>query len=277
MAVNDYLTGMTRATTGEKTDLSNAAKDLSTLQEGAGSLPTKLKEALNTKLNNNQDIINQQADTMQNYFNAGAVAREKYQDVFNPFLKAKLVQGERSAALRPYDVLSGVLQNRMGSVNDIVQSGIQGWQGLMNAAGTKLDLAKTNMATKLQQYLSAVGQQQSADQIAMQIAQAKEAARQFDISSGQSQQQINNQMSQFEKNYALDQYKARNTGGDGGFTGIGGLAGLSDWKDLFGGNTKSGVTNYQEPPYSPIRAGVEKEYPIGSGVVWVSNNRGGWD
>lgn len=35
--------------------------------------------------------------------------------------------------------------------------------------------------------------------------------------------------------------------------------------------------SYQEPPMSPARAGIQYEYPPGSGVVWVSNAQGGWD
>ena len=219
MAINDYLQGINRATAGEKTDVSNAAQDLSTLQAGAGSLPSKLKEALNLKLNNNKDIIEQQADTMQEYFSSGAKAREKYQDVWDPFKKAALVAQDRTMALRPYDVLSGVLENRMGSVNDIVQSGIQGWQGLVNAATTKVDLAKSNLATALQAYMSAVGSQQNEDQMSLEAAKAAESSRQFNLNYGLEQTKITNQDKQFYDDLnAKLKIASMSAGGKGGMT-----------------------------------------------------------
>jgi hypothetical protein len=228
MAITDYLTGIDRYTSGPKADVSNAAKDLATLQEGQGSLPAKLKEALNTKLNNNRDIIDQQSQTMQNYFNSGAQAREKYQDVFNPFEKAKLVQQDRSMALRPYDTLSGVLENRMGSVADIVNAGVQGWQGLVNAAGTKAELAKSNLATALQSYFGASQQQQAADDMAFKIAQAEEAARQFNQTYGLESRKVDVNESQFAQEMAsrLKIAGMSSGGGGGGInwgTALGGL------------------------------------------------------
>jgi hypothetical protein len=214
MAINDYLQGINNATSGEKTDVTTATGQLSDYQAGAGSLPSKLKEALNTKLNNNRDIIDQQSETMQNYFNSGANARDKYRDVWDPIKKAKLVQEDRSMALRPYDTLSGVLENRMGSVSDIVNAGVSGWKGLVDSATTKLDTAKSTLATALQSYMSAVGQQNTEDDMNFKIAQAKESSRQFGINSEKDQQKIDNQVKQFNQELAL-KIKAANASGSG--------------------------------------------------------------
>ena len=200
--INDYLQGINNATAGQTADVNMATQDLSTLQAGAGNLPQKLKDALNTKLNNNKDIINQQSETMSNYFNSGAEARQKYQNIWDPFEKAKLVEQQKSMALQPYDVLSGVLENRMGTVNDIVQSGIGGWQGATNAATTKLQAAQSNLANALQAYQLASTQQSAEDQARAQAAAAEESKRQFGISSGQEQQKINNQVNQFAQDLA---------------------------------------------------------------------------
>jgi hypothetical protein len=274
MAIADYLSGIQRATSGEKQDVKTATEDLSNLQIGGGTLMTKLKDALNTKLNNNKDIINQQADTMQTYFNSGAQAREKYQDVFNPFEKAKLVQQERSMALRPYDVLSGVLENRMGDVNDIVQSGIQGWQGLMDAAGTRLDTAKTSLATSLQSYLAAVGQQEAADALGFQIAQAKEASRQFEKNYGLESRKVDVNESQFAQDLALRQ---ASLGGSGG--GLGGGS-LNDIYDMFGIIPSGEETPSQseqsepQPTNTPKNRAVQYHSPQGQ---WTYNwNYNAW-
>jgi len=215
MSVNDYLQGINNATSGEKTDVRTATDQLSTYQAGAGSLPDKLKEALNTKLNNNKDIIDQQSATMENYFNSGANARAKYQDVWNPFEKAKLVQQERSMALRPYDTLSGVLENRMGTVADVVNAGVSGWKGLVDSATTKLDSAKSMLSTALQSYLSASSQQQAADDMAFKIAQAEEASRQFEKNYGLESTKVTNQASQFDRELAAKMAIAKLGSGGG--------------------------------------------------------------
>jgi len=213
MAINDYLQGINNAVSGEKADVNTATEQLSTYQAGAGSLTSKLKEALNTKLNNNKDIIDQQSETMQNYFNSGANARVKYADVWDPVKRAALVQQDRSMALRPYDTLSGVLENRMGSVADIVTAGTEGWKGLVDSATTKLDSAKSMLSTALQAYMSAVGQQNTEDSLNLDIAKAKESSRQFGISSDQDQQKIDNQVKQFGQEMAL---KLKELGAKGG-------------------------------------------------------------
>jgi hypothetical protein len=117
-------------------------------------------------------------------------------------------------ALRPYDTLSGVLENRMGSVSDIVNAGVSGWKGLVDSATTKLDTAKSTLATALQSYMSAVGQQNTEDDMNLKIAQAKESSRQFGINSEKDQQKIDNQVKQFNQELAL-KIKAANASGSG--------------------------------------------------------------
>jgi hypothetical protein len=241
MAINDYLSDINQATAPEKAAVTQASTDLANLQAGAGSLPSKLKEALNTKLNNNKDIINQQADTMGAYFNAGPQAREKYQGVFNPFQKAALVQNERTMALRPYDVLSGVLENRMGTVNDLVQSGIQGWQGLLNAAGTKADTAKSLLSNAMSSYMNAAGLQRFDDNMAMQKDQ-------FDRSLNQ---------------------KASSGSGGGG---IGSITDIMKLIETMNGNKETSTAQPTEPTpdFIPQKPNVQYHSPGGQ---WIWNNQ----
>jgi hypothetical protein len=260
MAITDYLTGINNATTGEKTDVKTASADLSNLQAGAGSLPSKLKEALNTKLNNNKDIINQQSATMENYFNSGANARAKYQDVWNPFEKAKLVQQDRSMALRPYDTLSGVLENRMGQVSDIVTSGVQGWQGLVDSATTRLGTAKDMLSTALQSYLSAADQQQAADDMAYKVAAAQEATRQFEKNYGLESRKVDVNESQFAQ--SLAQKSSGNGDSINGLDG-GGLSSIIN--SLFGvpTQTKTSQPTEEKPLNIPKRTNVIYHSPKG--------------
>lgn len=215
MPINDYLKGIENYTSGQQADVKTAAGNLAELQTGAGSLPNKLKEALNTKLNNNKDIINQQSDVMQQYFAAPSAARAKYQNVWNPFEREKLVAQERTMALKPYDTLTGVLDQRMGNVADITEAGVQGWQGMVNAAATQLEAAQTRLGSALQAYQIAGGQQEAADNLALAIANAKEASRQFGIAQDLENKKFNEGVRQFDKQFALDQFKASG-GGSGG-------------------------------------------------------------
>lgn len=232
MATEDYLKSIENYTAQPKQELAGATSELAGLQTAAGGLPAKLRQALNEKLNYNKDIINQQADTMQSYFNAGPQAREKYRDVWDPFKKAELVQQDRSMALRPYDVLQSVLDQRTGDVKDIVSEGVSGWQGLVNAATTKAQLAQSNLASALDDYKQAVS------------------------------------MDQWEREFNKPK---------------GGGAPKSDFEQMIENlimnefNTDNNVNGYVEPPETPSKAGIKKEWPIGSGVVWTSNAQGGWD
>lgn len=194
MAINDYLQGIDRFTSGEQQDVKTASTNLADLQTGAGSLPNKLKEALNEKLNYNKDIINQQSETMQQYFAAPSAARAKYQNVWNPFEREKLVAQDRTMALKPYDTLTGVLDQRMGDVADITTAGVQGWQGMVDAASTMLNAATTRLSTALSAYQIAGGQQSAADELALSVAQFNEANRQFEATMAMNKDQFGQQM-----------------------------------------------------------------------------------
>lgn len=209
MSITDYLTGIDRFTSGEKQDVQTASQNLADLQTGAGSLPNKLKEALNKKLNYNKDIINQQSDVMQQYFAAPSAARAKYQDVWNPFEREKLVAQERTMALKPYDTLTGVLNQRMGDVADITTAGVQGWQGMVDAASTQLNAATTRLGTALQAYQIAGGQQSAADELALSVAQFNEANRQFEATMAMNKDQFGQQMD-------LEKLKLAKSGSGGG-------------------------------------------------------------
>jgi membrane-associated HD superfamily phosphohydrolase len=213
--INDYLQGIENYTSGQQQDVTTAAGNLSELQTGAGNLPSMLKKALNEKLNYNKDIINQQSDVMQQYFAAPSAARAKYQDVWNPFEREKLVAQDRTMALKPYDTLSGVLQQRMGDVADITEAGVQGWQGMVNAAATQLEAAQTRLGSALQAYQIAGGQQSAADELALSIAKFNEANKQFEATMNYNVGKDTQEQSNWEKEFGLSQYKATHTG-DGG-------------------------------------------------------------
>jgi hypothetical protein len=89
----------------------------------------------------------------------------------------------------------------MGTVSDIVGSGVSGWQGLVNSATTKLDSAKSMLSTALQSYIQAASQQSEADQAAEQV-------RQFEKNYGLDLTKINNQVDQFNQEMSLKKNNA---------------------------------------------------------------------
>lgn len=255
MPINDYLTGIDRFTSGEKQDVQTASQNLADLQTGAGSLPNKLKEALNEKLNYNKDIINQQSDVMQQYFAAPSAARAKYQDVWNPFEREKLVAQDRTMALKPYDTLTGVLDQRMGDVADITTAGVQGWQGMVDAASTQLNAATTRLGTALQAYQIAGGQQSAADELALSVAQFNEANRQFNATMEMNKDQFGQQMD-------LEKLKLAKSGSGGG--------------GLTSGEKASKATN--EAWDEALSMGMNEDGTINEWKVWnhINQKQGIW-
>lgn len=102
-------------------------------------LPEKLKQAVLGKLNYNKDLLEAQNKSMAEYFVAPSAARQKYQDIFNPFEREKLVATSRAQAYEPYANLTDLLGQRMGRVEDIVQAGTGAYQSQVTASQAAAD------------------------------------------------------------------------------------------------------------------------------------------
>jgi hypothetical protein len=113
-------------------------------QSAASLLPQKLREAIMSKLDYNKDLIESQNKAMSEYFQAPSAAREKYQDVWNPFQRENLVAQERAMAYQPYANLTDLLGQRMGSVSDMIQSGTGAFNSAVTAQQGAAQLAAQN-------------------------------------------------------------------------------------------------------------------------------------
>lgn len=140
------------------------------LKEGA-SLPDQLKQAVQQKLDYNKDLIQQQSGAAADYFAAPAEARAMYQDVHNPFEREKLVSQYRTQQLQPYSTLTDLLGQRMGNVSDIISSGVQGWQGMTDAARAGTQLAQQGYQNVLGEYGMGTDMYQQAQAREIQRAQ----------------------------------------------------------------------------------------------------------
>jgi hypothetical protein len=112
---------------------SGAASTATSYQSAASMLPAKLKEAIQGKLDYNQDLIKQRNDAASKYFASGSVNREKYQDIFNPFTRESLVAQSRGQDYNNYANLSDLLTERRGSITDLVNAGTGAFNSSVNA------------------------------------------------------------------------------------------------------------------------------------------------
>jgi len=163
MAIQDYLSDIQSYTGGASAASDKASQQYAEASGAGATLPMKLKEALGAKLNYNKDIIEQQNSAMGDYFAAPAVAREKYQGVWNPFEREKLVATARSQAYQPYANFTDILGQRMGTVSDIVGQGVAGWQSVVQQAAAIAQAAQAKYQSVLNEYLSAAGMQEKDD------------------------------------------------------------------------------------------------------------------
>jgi hypothetical protein len=108
--------GLEEARTGAQT----AQTQASAYQSASSLLPEKLKQAIGEKLDYNKDIIEAKNKAMAEYFQAPSAAREKYQDIWNPFEREKLVAEERTQAYLPFANLTDILKERRGGITDII-------------------------------------------------------------------------------------------------------------------------------------------------------------
>jgi len=115
----------------------------------AGLLPTKLREAIQNKVNYNQDIIKEQNEAMADYFAAPSQARVDYQNIWNPFEREKLVARATSNAYAPYATLTDALGQRMGRIDDIVSAGTGAFNAGVTASQGAYDLLRQDYTDQL--------------------------------------------------------------------------------------------------------------------------------
>jgi ABC-type transporter Mla subunit MlaD len=204
-----------------------AASNVASMSGQVNQLPYKLRDAINKKLDNNRDLIEQKNKAKEDYFSSAAEGREQYQDIFNPFQREALVTRGRNQAYTPYANLQDILATRQGGIQNMIGAASTAAQGDLNTA--------TNQATLLQQQYT-------------------------DLLNEASMRSDN----------AYRQASLNNSGSSGGGLDLGGIL------TALTGGEESGGEEYQSPPYTPGRAGMEVEYPPGSGVVWESDAQGGW-
>lgn len=127
-----------------------AAASSGQYQEALPLLAQKLKDAIQQKLNYNQDIISQQNKAMADYFAAPSEARQQYQNIWDPFAREALVSRATSNAYAPYATLTDILGERRGQISDLVNAGTGAFQSAATAQQNRAEQARSALDQLLQ-------------------------------------------------------------------------------------------------------------------------------
>jgi type II secretory pathway pseudopilin PulG len=129
-----------------------AQQGVSNLGSYAGSIPDALKTAVQNAYNDNRDILKQLDTATAEYYSAPATAREKFQDIWNPFERERLVSQYTSNKMIPWLSYSGIYGQRMGRAGDLINAGVGAYQADVAARQAAADAAQRTYENALQQY-----------------------------------------------------------------------------------------------------------------------------
>lgn len=122
-----------------------AATTASNFVSDAASMPDKLRQAIEGKLNFNRDLISQRAKAMSDYFARPAEARQEYQDIINPIDREALVSRSVANAYMPVQGLSDILSQRMGQESDVINAATGAFNADVTSKQNQTTLARQNL------------------------------------------------------------------------------------------------------------------------------------
>lgn len=120
-----------------------------------------LRQKVQDAYSQNQDIIKPLDEATQAYLQGPQVGREKYQGIFNPFTREKLVSQYRGNLALPMLSLSSILGNRMGRIEDTLGAGVRGYQASANNLLSQAQLAQQAYQDLFNEYTTLEGLRQS--------------------------------------------------------------------------------------------------------------------
>lgn len=140
-------------------DVVNARNNAQSLTSSAGQMQGNqlavgdvLKQKVQEAYAQNQDIIKPLDVATQDYIQSPKVGREKYQDIFNPFTREKLVSQYTGTTALPMLSLSSILGNRMGRIDDTLGAGVRGYEAATTAKINEANAAQTLYKNLLDEY-----------------------------------------------------------------------------------------------------------------------------
>jgi len=131
-------------------DVSAAYERAAEFTKQAATLPQRLRQAIGEKFEFNKDLITERANAMGEFFAEPAVARERYQDVFNPFTREALVAQSREQAGSKARALTDLLSQRGQRIEDIIGRTGEAFAGEVGAAELLTSAAQSRFSNALQ-------------------------------------------------------------------------------------------------------------------------------
>jgi hypothetical protein len=116
------------------------------------TVPDVLRQKVQDALNYSQDIIGPLDTATSQYISAPATAREKYQDIWNPFQRESLASQYTANQAIPMLALSSILGQRFGTVEDFLGAGTRAYQAQTGAATSAAELARQEYQDLLGEY-----------------------------------------------------------------------------------------------------------------------------
>jgi hypothetical protein len=140
-------------------DIQSARTAASSAQGRAGELAAyqpSVADAIKQKAleayNYNQDLVKPLDTATSDYLQSPNVAREKYQDVFNPFSREKLVGQYTQNQSLPMLSLASILGQRFGGIGNIIQSGANAYSAQAGAAQNQANTAQNYYTNLMNEY-----------------------------------------------------------------------------------------------------------------------------
>ena len=119
---------------------------------GSNTIQDVLKQKVNEIYDYNKDIVEPLDKATASYMSSPATAREKYQDVFNPFSKEKLVSQSVSNAMIPMLSLANIFGTRQGTIADTINAGTNAYNAQGTMAANNANIAQTEYNNLLKEY-----------------------------------------------------------------------------------------------------------------------------
>jgi hypothetical protein len=119
---------------------------------GTNNIESILKQKLTEAYKANADIVKPLDTATANYYSAPSVAREKYQDIFNPFTREKLVSQYTGAEAIPMLSYSNLYGQRQGSIADTINAGVGAYKAQADTATNQASLAQNQYDQMWKEY-----------------------------------------------------------------------------------------------------------------------------
>lgn len=127
---------------------------LGAMSAAEGSISDVLRQKIIEAYQNNEDITVPLDAATQTYLNAPQAAREKYQNIFNPFQRENLVSQYQGNAALPMLSLSNIYGNRVGRIDDTIGAGTRAYSASVEAARNTAEMATQNYKNLLDEYVT---------------------------------------------------------------------------------------------------------------------------